>query len=275
MKKLPISVVIATLNEEKNIGPCLDRVKANNPSEIIVVDGGSTDNTRKIVSEKAARLLVVDKLGVAFQQEMGIRQASCDFISIVDAFDRLESNCLSILLNEMKQYGYDAIQACPIVKNPQTYCQRAYAFNADCSLNKPGPTIMCGRPALFRAEKILDVGFDWRFFKLGVGCVDTDVSIRFEMKGYSQGKGTGITYRNLPGDWKTWLSKMAKYGRGDAHLIAKFPHKKRAIRKHQLFTYPVQRSMQTVIHGGTQYVPFFVLFGLIRFVSSLVAPWRT
>lgn len=48
-----ISIVIPTLNEEANIGKLLDHLIANssrdNVSEIIVVDGGSNDNTKNII----------------------------------------------------------------------------------------------------------------------------------------------------------------------------------------------------------------------------------
>ena len=50
-----ISVIIPVLNEAKNIGGLLDYLvqNSNDPliSEILVVDGGSTDGSQKIVSE--------------------------------------------------------------------------------------------------------------------------------------------------------------------------------------------------------------------------------
>ena len=46
-----ISVVVITLNEEANIGRCLDSVKEV-ADEIVVVDSFSTDNTEKAVKEK-------------------------------------------------------------------------------------------------------------------------------------------------------------------------------------------------------------------------------
>jgi rSAM/selenodomain-associated transferase 2 len=46
-----ISIVIPVLNESKTIGPCLTRLKNQiEPHEIVVVDGGSRDQTRAIVN---------------------------------------------------------------------------------------------------------------------------------------------------------------------------------------------------------------------------------
>ena len=48
-----ISIIIPVLNEETYIGKLLEHLLANssakNISEIIVIDGGSSDNTRNIV----------------------------------------------------------------------------------------------------------------------------------------------------------------------------------------------------------------------------------
>lgn len=57
MKKIKISVAIATFNEEENIGRCLDSVK-NLADEIVVVDGSSTDKTREIAKSYGARVIV-------------------------------------------------------------------------------------------------------------------------------------------------------------------------------------------------------------------------
>jgi len=54
----PYSIIIPTLNEEEHIVACLQNVKTCLPnSEIIVVDGGSTDNTPSLVKEQDVRLL--------------------------------------------------------------------------------------------------------------------------------------------------------------------------------------------------------------------------
>lgn len=54
MKKL--SVVLATYNEEKNLGDCLASVK-DLADEIVVVDGSSTDKTREIAKSFGAKVI--------------------------------------------------------------------------------------------------------------------------------------------------------------------------------------------------------------------------
>lgn len=62
-KKIKLSVVLATRNEEKNIGRCLKSVKkliedlpAGRQGEIIVVDENSTDKTRQIAKQFGAKV---------------------------------------------------------------------------------------------------------------------------------------------------------------------------------------------------------------------------
>ena len=54
-----ISLAIATYNEGKNLARCLDSV-ANLVDEIVLVDGGSIDQTVKIAQKYKARILITD-----------------------------------------------------------------------------------------------------------------------------------------------------------------------------------------------------------------------
>ena len=52
MKNLnSITVTIPTLNEEKNILSCIKSIKKSGIKNIIVIDGGSTDNTINILKK--------------------------------------------------------------------------------------------------------------------------------------------------------------------------------------------------------------------------------
>lgn len=56
-----VTVAIPVLNEERHIGACLDAVAAQtypNICEVLVVDGGSTDQTRAVVQSRSDAVLV-------------------------------------------------------------------------------------------------------------------------------------------------------------------------------------------------------------------------
>lgn len=56
---MKLSIAIAVFNEENNLARCLQSV-ADIADEIIVVDGGSTDNTVKIAKEFTSHIIITD-----------------------------------------------------------------------------------------------------------------------------------------------------------------------------------------------------------------------
>jgi len=98
---IKLSVVIITLNEEKNIGKCLDAAWQV-ADEIIVVDSFSTDRTKQICEEKEA-LFVENRFdGHIEQKNFAIDQASFDYVLSLDA-DEVLSNELVSSIRKTKQ----------------------------------------------------------------------------------------------------------------------------------------------------------------------------
>lgn len=83
-----LSVVIITLNEEKNIARCLASVGW--ADELIVVDSGSTDNTCQIAEQQfQARVFHQGWPGDGPQKRFGIAQTSNQWCLVLDADEEL------------------------------------------------------------------------------------------------------------------------------------------------------------------------------------------
>lgn len=89
-----LCVVMPCLNEAKHIGRTLQAIAEQECAaakwQVVVVDGGSTDGTREIVEEFAARddrftLLHNPKRLAGPARNIAIRHAQCDVIAIIDA----------------------------------------------------------------------------------------------------------------------------------------------------------------------------------------------
>lgn len=87
-----LSVVLATFNEEKNLADCLDSVK-DIASEIVVVDGKSSDRTVKIAKKYGARVkITTNKPIFHINKQMAIDMATKDWILQLDADERVTPN---------------------------------------------------------------------------------------------------------------------------------------------------------------------------------------
>lgn len=90
-----VSIIIPTLNEEKDICPCIQSLIGNRQiCEVIIVDGGSNDSTRMLAQKMGARVIVSDKPisdggGRGGQIKAGISIAGGDVIAILHADSRL------------------------------------------------------------------------------------------------------------------------------------------------------------------------------------------
>jgi glycosyltransferase involved in cell wall biosynthesis len=262
--KLPLSVQICTLNEERNIEACLKNVLENCPAEITVIDGGSSDKTVLLASSMGARVIKAGRIGLAKQRQLGIESTHLPYIALIDADDRIEPNCLGKLLQQMKDGNYKAIQANVQSHSNNTYWQRAWGLFCSVNINEPGPTTIVGRPALFETNSIQQIGFD-PFFTYG--SEDTDISYRFEKAGLSQGIGTGISFRIHPDSFSECKKKWISYGRGYARFAFKHPERKRGIIKHLLWNIPFKRNFKTIRSGHFSYFPFYLLYGFFCFTG--------
>lgn len=102
----PLSVVIITLNEEKNIGRCLESVLAV-ADEIVVVDSLSTDATKRICAEFGVRFIEQPFLGYIEQKNFALTKASHPFVLSLDADEALSPELASSILQE-KAKGFAA-----------------------------------------------------------------------------------------------------------------------------------------------------------------------
>ncbi len=87
-----ISVVLAVFNEAENLRACLDSVK-DLAWEIVIVDGGSTDNTLKIAKAFNAKIIQTDNPPVFhINKNKAIDAASGDWILQLDADEIVSGN---------------------------------------------------------------------------------------------------------------------------------------------------------------------------------------
>lgn len=101
-----ISVVIPTLNEEKYLKNCLESLKKQTFSdfEIIISDGGSTDNTVKIAKQYTSNIIVHKNSNVCQARDLGAREAHAEIIVGADADTIYPKDHLEIIWHHFQNH---------------------------------------------------------------------------------------------------------------------------------------------------------------------------
>lgn len=107
MENIPlISFIVPTFNFEKYIGKCIDSILNQTfcNLELIIVNDGSTDNSRFIIDEfakKDSRIIAIHKAneGVSVARNTGLNRSKGKYVCFVDADDCISTDFAEYMLN--------------------------------------------------------------------------------------------------------------------------------------------------------------------------------
>jgi glycosyltransferase involved in cell wall biosynthesis len=104
-----LSAVVITLNEEKNIARCLQSLSW--VDEILVVDSGSTDQTKAIAEKMGAKVLHHAWQGYGQQKNWAMQQVKHSWVLFLDADEELgpglRQEIEAFLANPQKHWGLE------------------------------------------------------------------------------------------------------------------------------------------------------------------------
>lgn len=129
-----VSVIIPVYNSEKYIGECLDSIinQTLRDIEIICVNDGSTDGTAAILedySKKDDRVIIIDQknLGAGAARNNGLRKATGEYLSFLDADDFFEKDMLEKSYNAAKKKDADVVVfECDLYSNSEKKYRPCY-----------------------------------------------------------------------------------------------------------------------------------------------------
>lgn len=111
-----ISVIIPTYNSGKYITRCVNSIlnQSYTDTEIIIIDDGSTDNTKQIVTENYSdntriRYVYQNNSGVSSARNNGLALAKGEYLVFVDSDDYAEPSYLQRLLHNSREYNTDIV----------------------------------------------------------------------------------------------------------------------------------------------------------------------
>ena len=94
-----VSIIIPVLNEASCLGRTLRHLGILDPPahEIIVVDGGSTDDTVAIAKAWDAQVIFADRLGRSVQMNLGAKQATGDILCFLHGDTRVPDDVVKVM----------------------------------------------------------------------------------------------------------------------------------------------------------------------------------
>ncbi|WEU40536.1 MAG: glycosyltransferase family 2 protein [Candidatus Odinarchaeum yellowstonii] len=227
--KLPtLSIIIPVKNEEHVVGRLLKRItELNYPKEkleVIIVEDGSTDNTKAICEEYAQKhdyikVYTRDRsVGKPDAIEFGCQKANGEIIGVFDADSLPEKDLLIKAVNRLNNPGTAAVQgrlkALNISQTPL-----AEISDYEMRLNQ---LIAAGRNDLnlfvqlygtnqFIKRSILQEVGSWNIHALAE---DQEISIRLYKKGYYIKIFDGETYQENPANIRQFLKQRLRWYTG-------------------------------------------------------------
>jgi GT2 family glycosyltransferase len=225
-----VSVVVCSYNGGRTLAACLNSMRAlDYPDyEVILIDDGSTDDTRAIAARfPEVRALHQVNLGLSEARNVGLREATGAVVAYTDSDCVVDPDWLTLLVYQLQRTGAAAVGGPNL--SPED------GRIAACVAASPGqPTHVLesdqvaehipGCNMAYRREALLAVnGFDPVFRKAGD---DVDVCWRLEHAGmwitFAPGAFVWHHRRHTP---RAYLKQQAGYGEAEALLKFKHPEK--------------------------------------------------
>jgi glycosyltransferase involved in cell wall biosynthesis len=118
---LKISIIVPVYNTAKFLPRCLDSlIDQKIQKEIIIVNDGSTDDSRSILSLYQANnseIIIIDKEngGLSSARNEGLKVARGEFIGFVDSDDWIKENALELLWSKASKDNLDILAFDPVL----------------------------------------------------------------------------------------------------------------------------------------------------------------
>jgi glycosyltransferase involved in cell wall biosynthesis len=241
-----ISVVIVCYNEKNKISSCirslLKQTLNADQYEIIIIDNNSNDGTKEIVkrfcdADKRVRMIINPARGIAISRNIGLQEASNDFIAFTDADCVVPGNWLETMYNGFQKYYAldDKVVAVGGSNFPPEIGNNFYdavAITLDTFWGNHGST----QGKLFLEDSFVDHiptvnvfykknillkygGFDEYFGNI---CEDPELNFRLTKAGYKiVFLKDCYVWHHMRDNLRDWAQNMITYGKGRIWLIRK------------------------------------------------------
>ena len=225
-----VSIVVCTYNGGRTLDQCLASLLGLDylNYEVIVVDDGSTDDTRLILGRySSVRAIHQENLGLSAARNVGLQASTGEIVAYIDSDCFADTDWLTCLIDQLERTGAAAVGG-PNLTSPGGWLASSVA----ASPGQPAHVLVDDQTAehipgcnmAFRREVLSAInGFDPQFRRAGD---DVDVCWRLQHEGYwitfAPGAMVWHHRRSTP---RRYLRQQAGYGEAEGLLHFKHPDK--------------------------------------------------
>ncbi len=182
---LSVTVIIPAKNEAANIRTCLEALAAQDyPPElvrVVVVDNGSTDDTRELAAGAGVTVLLDTESTIAGLRNRGADAHRSDVLAFLDADMIPSPGWLREAIAVLKEDGVGAVGGMMDIPDDAPWVERAWCLNRRTKPQKAEfPWLPSGNLLIERGAFRLVGGFDANL----TTCEDVDISARLRQAGY-------------------------------------------------------------------------------------------
>lgn len=233
-KRYSVSVLIPAYNEEDSIEETLKHVLKSdydNIKEIIVINDGSTDNTKKIVEniikkEKLVKLLDKKNSGKADSLNQAIKIAKGELVLILDADSYICEDAIRKMVGLFDDKKVASVTGRILVKNKEKLLERLQAaeyamiaFSRKLLEFVDGIWVTPGALSMYRKSALIKVGgFDTKNIT-----EDVEITWRLIKNGYKIKMCLAAgTYTIVPNNMKRWWRQRIRWDIGGIQTLIKY-----------------------------------------------------
>jgi glycosyltransferase involved in cell wall biosynthesis len=264
-----VSVVILTRNSARTINRCLKSVLREKPSELLAVDGASTDGTREILRQYGVTILVENTRSMGASRQIGVQAAKGIYVMFVDSDVELAPGCIRVMRRDLETHGWAGVHARLMSAENVSYWQRAEDEKFRREYDRAGPVNRIDTiTALFRRDILLACPFDRN---LRESFEDVDLSRRLVKNNHQLGVSSAIAYHYHRRAFSAFARQRFRYGLGRAHFYSKD-------RKIRTLIDPLLNAIYQILHdscaGRVWLIPYWAAEGVVVFLGVVVGVSR-
>lgn len=266
-KKNNISAILCVFNEIGNISIIEKNIKNNQFSELIILDGGSSDGTfERLLTHKNIQLYKFKNTGLLERYLYGVKKSKKPMVFLFCADDDVTTLDFDKLKSEFYKLNADGIQIRPLSKDYGEYWSNSWSeyFKLICQTHKE--VVCLGRPCLTLSKFFDGINVDRDIF-----CDDTylkyEQDLLFGKLSYFASQQS--IFREMPQGFKRNIKKFISYGRSDVVVVENNLSRFFNLLYHSLIRIAVLRSIKLILKGKFKSSFFTLTMGLFRGCSML------